>query len=523
MSTTTKDAMRNVMTMLAERAAERPDAVALECGAEQWSWGRLDQTANKVAQRLLALGCELGDRVAFLSPNGLEYVAALIGALRAGCAIVPLAPMLASDVVAKMLEDSQARLIFLHASTMHSIETAPSRLRVRGACVVLEGGDSRGEDFQSWVETCEPRSPADTIPAEATFNIIYSSGTTGVPKGILHSHALRTFQVDGMRAAYGFSAETRTIVATGFYSNYGLMALMGTLAAGGTALFAPKLTPQALYQLCAKQPATHGFLVPMQIGQLLAREDFDAHVEKLHMLKISAGSALAPNLKRAVLDEWPGGLIDIYGMTEGGFVTVLEAHRHPDKLDSVGKPIAGSEMRIVDESGREAPVGEAGEIVGWSKAVMLGYHNRPGADADLHWRAADGRMFLRTGDIGRLDSDGFVYVVDRKKDMIISGGLNIYAADIERIVARHPAVAEVCVVAVPSQKWGESPLAIVVGRPGVQIDPQEVMRWVNACLSAYQRICGVVVRGDLPRGALDKVLKRNLREEYRNFEASLLQ
>jgi len=184
------------------------------------------------------------------------------------------------------------------------------------------------------------------------------------------------------------------------------------------------------------------------------------------------------------------------------------------KLGSVGTPIFGTDLKIVDEQGRELLRGQVGEIVGYSPGLLKEYYRKPEATAEAIWTDAAGRTYLKTGDVGKFDSDGFLYILDRKKDMIISGGINVFAADIEEVLASHPSVQEVAVIGAPHEKWGESPLALVVPRPGAEASETELQAWANARLAKFQRVSAVVFRNNLPRNPMGKVLKRLLREEY---------
>jgi long-chain acyl-CoA synthetase len=206
--------------------------------------------------------------------------------------------------------------------------------------------------------------------------------------------------------------------------------------------------------------------------------------------------------------------VEIYGLTEGGPVTILEGRRHPDKLASVGQPAPGIEVRIVDDAGRDVPRGDAGEVVGRSANMMSGYLNRPDDTSAMLWRDERGALYFRSGDLGRFDEDGFLYLLDRKKDVIISGGFNVYATDLESVIGRHPAVVEVAVIGVPSEQWGETPIALVVLRPGVTATPEELRAYCNARIGKAQRVSSVELRSELPRNAIGKVVKRELREPY---------
>jgi len=215
-----------------------------------------------------------------------------------------------------------------------------------------------------------------------------------------------------------------------------------------------------------------------------------------------------------VLKRWPGGLTEYYGMTEGGGSCHLLAHEHPDKLHTVGCPMPGHEIRLIDEQGREVPQGEIGEVVGRSPAMMNGYFNQPGKTSEAEWHDSEGKRFIRTGDVGRFDAEGFLTLMDRKKDMIISGGFNVYPSDLEAVLVKHPAVLEAAVVGVPSEQWGETPVAFAVLKPGATELPDVLCTWANERVGKTQRLSALKIVPALPRSAIGKVLKRELRDRY---------
>ena len=279
--------------------------------------------------------------------------------------------------------------------------------------------------LRSWLAPYDPRPAPVAIGPHWPFNIIYSSGTTGEPKGIVQPHAMRWAHLQ-RGPTYGYGADTITVVSTPLYSNTTLVAALPTLALGGTAVLMDKFEPRAFLALAESHRATHAMLVPVQYGRIMALEDFGRHDLSSFRMKFSTSAPFAADLKADVLARWPGGLVEYYGMTEGGGTCVLAAHLHPDKLHTVGVPAPGHDIRLIDDADRELARGETGEVVGRSPAMMTGYHNRPGLTAETEWRDAQGQVFIRTGDVGRFDADGFLVLVDRKKDMVISGGFNIF-------------------------------------------------------------------------------------------------
>ncbi len=362
-------------------------------------------------------------------------------------------------------------------------------------------------------------APPGAVPApmliapEAPFNIIYSSGTTGVPKGIVQSHRMRWAHVS-RGAAFGYGSDTVTLISTPLYSNTTLVSLLPTLAGGGTAVLMDKFEVAKFLGLAERHRVTHAMLVPVQYKRLMEHPDFDRYDLSSFRMKFSTSAPFAAALKADVLKRWPGGLVEYYGLTEGGGTCALVAHEFPQKLHTVGRPLEGHEVRVIDEEGLELPPGSTGEAVGRSPAMMNGYHNQPGKTAEMEWRDESGNLFLRSGDIGRFDEDGFFVLVDRKKDMIISGGFNIYPSDLEAVLVGNPAVAEAAVAGVASERWGETPVAFVVLKPGATTTADELRSWTNERVGKTQRLADLRVVPSLPRSAIGKVLKRELREQY---------
>jgi acyl-CoA synthetase (AMP-forming)/AMP-acid ligase II len=255
-------------------------------------------------------------------------------------------------------------------------------------------------------------------------------------------------------------------------------------------------------------------LVPVQYQRLMARPDFDAHDLRSFRMKFCTSAPFPAALKADVLKRWPGGLVEFYGMTEGGGSCILNAHEHPDKLHTVGRPAVGSEIVLIDEQGRPVPAGEAGEVVGRSAGMMTGYHGQPEKTREAEWYDAQGQRWIRTGDIGRFDADGFLILFDRKKDMIISGGFNVYPSDLEGVLRGHDAVADVAVVGVPSAEWGETPVAYVVPKARADATEAGLRDWCNARVGKTQRLAAVHLIDELPRSHIGKVLKRELRDRH---------
>jgi acyl-CoA synthetase (AMP-forming)/AMP-acid ligase II len=291
-----------------------------------------------------------------------------------------------------------------------------------------------------------------------------------------------------------------------------LVSFLPTLGWGGTVVLMKKFDARAFLELAEKHRVTHAMLVPVQYQRIMAVPDFDRFDLSAFRFKTSTSAPFSPALKADILARWPGRLVEFYGMTEGGASTGLDCTAFPDKLHTVGQPLPGHDLRLIDDDGNEVAQGETGEVVGRSPAMMTGYHGRKQATAEAEWYDKDGNRFIRHGDIGRFDADGFLILMDRKKDLIISGGFNIYPVDIEAVLKQHPAVQECTVIGVPSEKWGETPVGFYVPNSGVDASADEIMAWTNNQLGKTQRLSALHPIDELPRSAIGKVLKRELRD-----------
>jgi len=464
---------------------------------------------DRIASAIQRDGLENGDTIVICATSSVNYAAVFLGALRAGVAVAPLAPGSTPESLARMQRDAEAKLVFADESTQDAIGAADANGIPR---IALDGSDA-GQAFDDWLAP-EGSSPVRVTPEPSSpFNIIYSSGTTGEPKGIVQGHGMRWSHVK-RGARYEYGPDTVTLLSTPLYSNTTLVVFFPTLAFGGQVILMPKFDVASYLRLAQECRVTHTMLVPVQYQRLMAHPAFDAHDLSSFQYKFSTSAPFGAALKADVLKRWPGGLVEFYGMTEGGGTCILEAHLHPDKLHTVGRPAEGSDIRLIDDAGAEVAPGGDGEVVGSSAGMMVGYHRQPEKTREAEWFAPDGKRFIRTGDVGRFDADGFLTLFDRKKDMIISGGFNIYPSDLEAVLRAHPAVADVTVVGMPSEAWGETPVGFVVRRDGDMTDPAEMLAWTNGQLGKTQRLASLHLIDELPRSAIGKVLKRELRERH---------
>ncbi|SEK47784.1 Acyl-CoA synthetase (AMP-forming)/AMP-acid ligase II [Sphingomonas palmae] len=480
-------------------ARRQPDKLAIADDETQVSYGELDRLMDRVAAALQHGGTRPGQAVASVAYPSVGQALVFLGALRAGAVAAPIQPSATPDQIAAMIADCGARTVFLDAANADAL----IEQRLAAEVVLLD-------HLEVWLASVDNEPQLVEVGPEDGFNIIYSSGTTGTPKGIVQSHAMR-WQHLSRNAVAGFDTAV-TLIATPLYSNTTLVSFLPTLGWGGSVVLMKKFDANAYLTLAERYRATHTMLVPVQYQRIMALPDFDRFDLSSFRFKTCTSAPFSAALKRDVVARWPGLLVEYYGMTEGGGTCALNASEHPDKLHTVGRPLPGHDIRLIDDDGREVAAGEMGEVVGRSGAMMSGYHGREQATADATWISPEGQRFIRHGDVGRFDADGFLTLTDRKKDMIISGGFNIFPSDIEAELAEHPAVADCTVVGVASEQWGETPVGFYVPRENAKTGTGEVLATVNARLGKTQRLSALYQCNELPRSAIGKVLKRELRD-----------
>ncbi|WP_373006754.1 class I adenylate-forming enzyme family protein [Hyphomonas sp.] len=493
-----------------------PDKAALIDDTKTVTWKTLDERSSQVANGLHVLGIGRGNCVAVLMSNCAEYVEIMYGVLKAGAVIVPLNVAVQDDGLVGMLRDSDARAVFYSPDQFarltgrHGDLPDGTRHFVFGADDPLPGTD----DYEAWRDACSDAEPGIEIGDDDPCNIIYSSGTTGLPKGITHLYRRRIQSMYELSLAHRYHFDAVSICAIGLYSSIAWGSLFCSLLVGGTCVIRDKFDPGLWVGTVEEYGVTHTFMAPIMFQRVLDHEDFRPESVASLQAVISGGAPLYESLKKRIAENFGCVVIELYGLTEG-FMTTLQPGDADGRLTSVGKPVRGNDLILVDVDDNEVGFGGTGEICVRSVHWMTGYHNRPEATMEAEYIDSRGVKWLRTGDIGRTDAEGFLYITDRKKDMIISGGQNIYPIDIEAVLIDHPMVSEIAVIGVPDETWGETPIAIVVPRSGATADTaEEILTWANARLGKRQRIKRVVLQADMPRNPNGKVLKRELRMTY---------
>jgi len=496
---------------------ERPDRLALDDGNERLTWAETAELVERIAAQLQADGLQKGQAVAILGTSTLRYALAYLGAIRAGGCAAPLTTSATPAQLEAMLKDSGAMHLFIDAPKLSDLA---DRDLPAGKIVMLDAPLGGRPDIFEWMAATGTKAAPHGCGPKDPFNIIYSSGTTGTPKGIVHSRQMRWLHATvGTNTGYG-EADAASFAATPLYSNTTLAIVIPTLAYGGTLHIMPKFDVTGYLERAQAHRITHTILVPVQYKRLMEYEGFNDYDLSSYRLKYCTSAPFAPALKADVLKRWPGGLVEIYSMTEGGVVCLLLAHEHPDKLHTVGIPWKGSEVFTIDEAGNRLPPGETGELVGRSATMMSGYQNQPEKTREGYWIDSDGSIWQRMGDIGRVDADGFVELLGRSKDMIISGGFNIYPVDLESVLLGLPGVEEAAVIGMASERWGETPVGFVSGAKGVQLDTADLLAAANAQLGKTQRLSALHQIDEMPRSHIGKLLKTDLRAIAEQMEAA---
>jgi long-chain acyl-CoA synthetase len=485
--------------LLTDAAAAHPDAVALKMDDLEVTYAQLDEATARVAGVLDGKGVLPGDRVGIMLPNVPYFAFAYFGVLRAGAVVVPMNPLLKQREVAFYLGDPEAKLLF----AWHEFaDAAQAGADTAGAeCIVVEPGD-----FESLIGGAEPRRDVVARADDDTAVILYTSGTTGRPKGAELTHGNLRSNTEAARGLLAASGATVALGALPLFHAFGqTCGLNLMMSVGGCLTLLPRFDAGRALELIERDRVTLFEGVPTMFSAMVAHEG-DVDASSLELCA-SGGAAMPVDVMRRFEERFGCVVLEGYGLSETSPIASFSRADRERKPGSIGLPIDGVEMRVVADDGTEVPQGEVGEIAIRGPNVMKGYWQRPEATAE----AIDPAGWFRTGDLARVDEDGYFFIVDRKKEMIIRGGFNVYPREIEEVLYEHPAVHEAAVIGIPHESLGEEVTAAVSLKPGSEATAEDLRNYVKERVAAYKYPRQVWVLDELPKGPTGKISKRDIK------------
>jgi long-chain acyl-CoA synthetase len=493
--------------IIRKRAAATPDAIALEAGRPA-TFAELDRRSSQVAQALQAKGVRPGDRVAYIGASGPEFAEVMYGAAKCRAIFTAVNNRLSAREVLAILADAEPRVVVTDPAAAPLV-TGFADLGFNGAVLVTDGG------YQSWCDAAPAEDPGEQATPGETALLLYTSGTTGAPKGVELTGRNLGCALHELHTDIGLDTTSVCAAPIPFFHIAGLGMLLAANLNGGDLLLEPPPDMAGILRMLADRKVTHAVLVPTVLQRLLAQPEARTTDWSALSYVVYGASPIPLPVLQAATEIIGCKFLQSYGLTEstGGFTLLGPADHVPaaefeHRLRSAGRPMAASPVRVVDpDTLEDCPPGQRGEVIMSGPRVMKGYWRKPEQTAEVMLPGG----WLRTGDGGSFDADGYLYLHDRLKDMIVTGGENVYPAEVESIMTGHPGVAEVAVVGIPSADWGESPWAVVVLAPGASVSDAELIAWTRDRLAHFKCPAGVTFAPSLARTASGKLQKQAIR------------
>ncbi|MBW1861926.1 MAG: long-chain-fatty-acid--CoA ligase [Deltaproteobacteria bacterium] len=497
------------------------DKDALVCGERVVTYGALNERVNRLADSLLRKGAKKGDRLAILAHNSIEHFEIYFAAAKIGCIFVPVNNLLRQSELRAILDYGTPRVLFLGPDYESIIGAMKEELDYIDFFVRMKGGSlPDAGPYESLIVEGDTGEPEVQVSLEDISSIFFTSGTTGRPKGAMRTHRHEFLNAMTNAVELGLQHDDRPMFIFPFYHIPFVDNTVRHILVGNTIVFRKEgqFDPIEVLDTILRERVTMCQLVPTMINAMLQEEDIQSYNLSHFRLLIYVGSTIPVSVLKKAIETFKCRFMQFYGGTESGpAVTALRPQDHVltgsgsqlARLASAGRPVLGYEVRIVDGEDRDVPVGELGEIIVKGDAIMVGYWNLP-EESEIALRGG----WFRAGDMGRFDEEGYLYIVDRKNDMIISGGKNIYPREIEELLYRHEAIMEAAVIGVPDEYWSESVKAVVVLKEGMKASEDEIIAFCKKNLASYKKPRSVEFRKELPKNPTGKILKRLIKEEY---------
>ena len=497
--------------MLIKSACAFPDRVAVICEGRQATYQELNTRVNQLTHGLLQSGITGSSRVAILMYNSIELIEIYFALAKIGSVGIPLNFRLTSPEILSIVEHSDATTLFIGEECEPIINQIIPRLsKVKQFITVNKDPHETGDYQRLFHNQPDSESGIKVKPEDESF-IIYTSGTTGIPKGVILTHKNHYWNTVNYTIAYQMNEDDVELALTPMFHSSTLGRVFTYIFTGATFITSPRFDPEHAMELIAQHRATSITQSPTMYAALLQLPQKDPSRTSFVKRVVSGAAPISPEMKEEIAKLFPhAGIFDLYGLTEASpGVTILTPHDPPEKISSVGKPMMSVKIKVVDEAGEELLPGENGEIICKGPNLMKGYYNNDVATQEV---LKDG--WLYTGDVGKFDQDGYLYLTGRKKEIIISGGENIYPAEVEAVLEKHPFILEAAVIGVPDRYWGESVKAVVVPKPGKTLTDQEVIEYCKSHLAHYKKPKSVDFMDALPRNAAHKVMKAELLKRF---------